>query len=269
MTGTPTTTSMDALGRRAKAAARILATVSTDAKNAALLAGADLLESRIDEILVANARDVAREEAGGMAPGLVDRLRLDASRVTGMANGLRQVAALPDPVGEISEGWTRPNGLRINRVRVPLGVVAIIYESRPNVTSDAFGLCLKSGNTAFLRGSSAAIESNTAIAAVLLRNHVQLSLALAGAALLFALVAFVAPRWLKGLAYLWGLLALGLAKIVNPLVMGIMYYGFITPYGLLLRMGRDPLRIHKRPQTGSYWRESTDPQDRAAMERQF
>ena len=97
----------------------------------------------------------------------------------------------------------------------------------------------------------------SAIAAVLLRNHVQLSLAL------------VAPRWLKGLAYLWGLLALGLAKIVNPLVMGIMYYGFITPYGLLLRMGRDPLRIHKRPQTGSYWCESTDPQDRAAMERQF
>ena len=109
----------------------------------------------------------------------------------------------------------------------------------------------------------------SAIAAVLLRNHVQLSLALADAALLFALVAFVASRWLKGLAYLWGLLALGLAKIVNPLVMGIMYYGFITPYGLLLRMGRDPLRIHKRPQTGSYWCESTDPQDRAAMERQF
>src|SRR3546814_5907566 len=84
-----------------------------------------------------------------------------------MAGGLRQVAALPDPVGEVSEGWTRPNGLRINRVRVPLGVVAIIYESRPNVTSDAFGLCLKSGNTAFLRGSSAAIRSNTAIAAAL------------------------------------------------------------------------------------------------------
>src|SRR3546814_3121150 len=84
-----------------------------------------------------------------------------------MAGGLRQVAALPDPVGEVSEGWTRPNGLRINRVRVPLGVVAIIYESRPNVTSDAFGLCLKSGNAAFLRGSSAAIRSNTAIAGAL------------------------------------------------------------------------------------------------------
>lgn len=102
-----------------------------------------------------------------MAPALLDRLHLSPARIEAMAGGLRQVAALPDPVGEVSEGWTRPNGLRINRVRVPLGVVAIIYESRPNVTSDAFGLCLKSGNAAFLRGSSAAIESNTAIAAAL------------------------------------------------------------------------------------------------------
>lgn len=155
------------LGRRAKAASRLLATASTDAKDAALLAAAELLEQRADEILAANAVDVEREEAGGMAPGLVDRLRLSGDRVAGMAGGLRQVASLPDPVGEVTDGWVRPNGLRIQRVRVPLGVVAIIYESRPNVTSDAFGLCLKSGNTAFLRGSSAAIASNTAIAAVL------------------------------------------------------------------------------------------------------
>jgi glutamate-5-semialdehyde dehydrogenase len=155
------------LGARAKAASRLLATASTEAKNAALLAGADLLEHRADEILAANGRDVEREEAAGMAPGLLDRLRLTDARIAGMAGGLRQVAALPDPVGEVTEGWTRPNGLRISKVRVPLGVVAIIYESRPNVTSDAFGLCLKSGNTAFLRGSSAAIESNTAIAAAL------------------------------------------------------------------------------------------------------
>ena len=155
------------LGARAKAASRLLATASTEAKNAALLAGADLLEHRADEVLAANARDVEREEAAGMATGLLDRLRLTEARIAGMAGGLRQVAALPDPVGEVTEGWTRPNGLRISKVRVPLGVVAIIYESRPNVTSDAFGLCLKSGNTAFLRGSSAAIESNTAIAAVL------------------------------------------------------------------------------------------------------
>ncbi len=158
---------MALLGARAKAASRILATTSTAAKDAALLAAADLLVQHTEVILEANGRDVAREEAAGTAPALLDRLRLTPARIEGMAGGLRQVAALPDPVGEISEGWTRPNGLRINRVRVPLGVVAIIYESRPNVTSDAFGLCLKSGNAAFLRGSSAAIESNTAIATAL------------------------------------------------------------------------------------------------------
>lgn len=160
-------TPVSTLGARAKVASRVLATASTEAKDAALLAAADLLERRSGEILAGNAADVEREEAGGMAPGLVDRLRLSDDRIAGMAGGLRQVAALPDPVGEITDGWVRPNGLRINRVRVPLGVVAIIYESRPNVTSDAFGLCLKSGNTAFLRGSSAAIESNTAIADIL------------------------------------------------------------------------------------------------------
>jgi glutamate-5-semialdehyde dehydrogenase len=161
--GTP----MERLGARAKTASRHLATASTAAKDAALLAAADLLVADTGAILEANAADVAREEAGGMAPALLDRLRLTADRIEAMAGGLRQVAALPDPVGEVSEGWTRPNGLRINRVRVPLGVVAIIYESRPNVTSDALGLCLKSGNAAFLRGSSAAIESNTAIAGAL------------------------------------------------------------------------------------------------------
>ncbi len=163
----PDTTDMQALGARAKAASRALAMASTAAKDAALLAAADLLVQRRAEILAANEVDVAREAAAGMAPALLDRLRLSEARIESMAGGLRQVAALPDPVGEVTEGWTRPNGLRIHKVRVPLGVVAIIYESRPNVTSDAFGLCLKSGNTAFLRGSSAAIESNTAIAAAL------------------------------------------------------------------------------------------------------
>ena len=156
-----------ALGRRAKAASRVLATASTEAKNAALAAAADLLVERAADLLAANGEDVAREESAGASPTVVDRLRLSPARIEGMAGGLRQVAALPDPVGEVSAGWTRPNGLRINRVRVPLGVVAIIYENRPNVTSDAFGLCLKSGNAAFLRGSSGAIRSNLAIAAVL------------------------------------------------------------------------------------------------------
>jgi glutamate-5-semialdehyde dehydrogenase len=155
------------LGRRAKAASRVLATTSTAAKDDALRGAADLLVARSAEILAGNAVDVARAEADGVSATVVDRLRLTDARIEGMAGGLRQVAGLPDPVGEVLDGWVRPNGLRIQRVRVPLGVVAIIYENRPNVTSDAAGLCLKSGNAAFLRGSSGAISSNIAIAGVL------------------------------------------------------------------------------------------------------
>jgi glutamate-5-semialdehyde dehydrogenase len=155
------------LGQRAKAAAAPLAVASTAAKNAALLAAADLLGHRGDEILTANAADLVAAEAGGMEPGPLDRLRLTDARLAGMADGLRDVAGLADPVGEVLDGWTRPNGLRIERVRVPLGVVAIIYENRPNVTSDAAGICLKSGNVALLRGSATALESNRVIAEVL------------------------------------------------------------------------------------------------------
>jgi glutamate-5-semialdehyde dehydrogenase len=155
------------LARRAHEASRVLATASTETKDAALLAAADLLVERTADLLEANALDVAAAEAAGTDAGIVDRLRLDESRVAAMAAGLRQVAGLTDPVGHVVDAWERPNGLRISRVRVPLGVVAIIYESRPNVTSDAAGLCLKSGNAAFLRGSSTAIHSNLAIAAVL------------------------------------------------------------------------------------------------------
>jgi glutamate-5-semialdehyde dehydrogenase len=158
---------MTDLGARAKAASRVLATASTEAKDAALLAAADLLLDRHAEILAANAEDVAAAEERGESPTVVDRLRLSDARLQSMASGLRQVAGLPDPVGEITDGWTRPNGLQVQRVRVPLGVVAIIYENRPNVTSDAFGLCLKAGNAAFLRGSGGAIRSNIAIAAAL------------------------------------------------------------------------------------------------------
>ncbi|HNB96302.1 MAG TPA: glutamate-5-semialdehyde dehydrogenase [Microthrixaceae bacterium] len=155
------------LANRAKAASRRLATASTAVKDEALLTAADLLEARSADVLAANSLDVAGAEGAGIPAGLVDRLRLTEDRVAAMASGLRQVAALADPVGEVLDGWVRPNGLRISRVRVPLGVVAIIYESRPNVTSDAAGLCLKSGNAAFLRGSSTAVNSNLAIAAVL------------------------------------------------------------------------------------------------------
>jgi len=162
-----TTTPMPELARRAKQASRGLATASTSTKNAALLAAADALKNDTESILLANAQDVSNAEGAGIASGLVDRLRLDDGRISAMAGGLRQVATLPDPVGEVLDGWVRPNGLRISRVRVPLGVIAIIYESRPNVTSDAAGLCLKSGNAAFLRGSSTAIHSNIAMAQAL------------------------------------------------------------------------------------------------------
>jgi glutamate-5-semialdehyde dehydrogenase len=155
------------LGTRARAAARQLARTGTATRDAGLLAAADGLELAVTPILEANAADVARAEAAGTSATVIDRLRLTPGRVDAMAAGLRQVAGLPDPVGQILDGWRRPNGLRIHRLRVPLGVVGIIYENRPNVTSDAAGLCLKSGNAAFLRGSSAAISSNMEIAGVL------------------------------------------------------------------------------------------------------
>ncbi len=132
-----------------------------------MLAAADLLLQKSDEVMTANGSDVERAEADGVLPAVVDRLRLSEARLAAMADGLHQVAALADPVGEVTGGWVRPNGLRIEQVRVPLGVVAIIYENRPNVTSDAAGLCLKAGNAAFLRGSSAALASNLAIAGAL------------------------------------------------------------------------------------------------------
>jgi glutamate-5-semialdehyde dehydrogenase len=155
------------LGRRAKAASRLLAGAPTPAKNGALLTAADLLAERAGEIRAANDADLEAARAGGMEPGPLDRLRLTDARLESMANGLRTVAALPDPVGEVLDGWRRPNGLEIVRTRVPLGVVAIIYENRPNVTSDAAGLCIKAGNAALLRGSSSALRSNIAVTLVL------------------------------------------------------------------------------------------------------
>ena len=154
---------MRELGARACAASQGLAMASTAEKNEALRTAADCLAASAPEILEANAVDVRRAKKSGTPDAIIDRLRLDPARVEAMALGLRQVIDLPDPVGEVVERWTRPNGLEIEKIRVPLGVVAIIYENRPNVTSDAFGLCLKSGNTAFLRGSSGAIDSNVAI----------------------------------------------------------------------------------------------------------
>ncbi len=158
---------LERLGGRAREAARVLALATTAAKNEALLLGADLLAARSAEILRANEADVDRAVGGDVTATVVDRLRLDERRVAQMADGLRAVAELPDPVGEIVEGHRRPNGLEVQRVRVPLGVVGVIYENRPNVTADAAALCLKAGNAAFLRGSSGALESNRAVAAIL------------------------------------------------------------------------------------------------------
>jgi glutamate-5-semialdehyde dehydrogenase len=158
---------MTDLGRRARASGRVIARASSAARNEALERSADLLEEQADHILGVNVTDVERAESAGADATSLDRLRLDPGRLASMAGGLRKVATLPDPVGEVVDGWVRPNGLRVERVRVPLGVVGIIYENRPNVTSDAAGLCLKSGNAVVLRGSSTAISSNTAIAEVL------------------------------------------------------------------------------------------------------
>ncbi len=155
------------LGLRAKAASRVLASTPGGCKDAALDKAAVALVGSADEILAANGTDVANAVAGGVSATVVDRLRLDEKRIESMGSGLSSLASLADPVGEVLDGWVRPNGLAIRRVRVPLGVVAVIYENRPNVTSDAAGLCLKSGNAALLRGSSGAIHSNKAIAEVI------------------------------------------------------------------------------------------------------
>lgn len=155
------------IGRRAKAAARPLAIASTDRKNAALNAMADAISTRSQEILAANAIDVEAALASGMAASFLDRLKLDDSRIDGIVSGIRAIASLTDPVGSVIAAWGRPNGLNIERVRTPLGVIGVIYESRPNVTADAGALCLKAGNAVILRGGSDSFHSSRAIHACL------------------------------------------------------------------------------------------------------
>jgi glutamate-5-semialdehyde dehydrogenase len=150
----------------ARKASRALAALPTGTKDAALHAIADALEARAPEILEANARDMEAGRANGLDAALLDRLALDEGRVKGMADGVRAIAALPDPVGEVIDGQRLPNGLDVAKVRVPLGVVAVVYEARPNVTIDAAALCLKSGNAIVLRGSSSAAHSNAVLASV-------------------------------------------------------------------------------------------------------
>ena len=152
----------------AKNAARRLATTSVEVRNRALLSMGEALLTGVSSLMEENAKDLEAGRAKGLSEAILDRLTLSETRIGGMAEGLRQIAALPDPIGQIISGGRRANGLEITRVRVPLGVIGIIYESRPNVTSDATGLCLKSGNAVILRGGSEAIHSNTAIAKVLI-----------------------------------------------------------------------------------------------------
>jgi glutamate-5-semialdehyde dehydrogenase len=158
------------LGRRARAASKELAQLSSAQKNAGLLAMADELLASQEALLAANAQDVERARKEGLSGAMLERLTLTASRVAAMAEGIRTVAALPDPVGQAITRWTRPNGIEISKVRVPIGVIGIIFESRPNVTSDAAVLCTKTGNATILRGGSEAIGSNLEIAAALGRG---------------------------------------------------------------------------------------------------
>lgn len=163
-------------GRRARTAARVLARMGTEEKNAALLAMADQLCASAGTILQANCDDVEKATADHLSLPMIDRLRLDERRIQAMADGIRQVAALEDPVGKIIAEWTRPNGLHISKVRVPIGVIGIIYESRPNVTSDAAVLCTKTGNAVILRGGSESIRSNIAVAEALRAGAVSAAL---------------------------------------------------------------------------------------------
>ena len=156
---------MHSVGTQARAASRRIAAASTDAKNAALHAIARRLRDARETLLRANQTDLAQAERDGLPPAMIDRLTLDAAGIEAMAEGLEQVAALPDPVGEMTDIKRRPSGIQVGKMRVPLGVVGIIYEARPNVTADAAALCLKSGNAAILRGGKEAIQSNQAIAA--------------------------------------------------------------------------------------------------------
>jgi glutamate-5-semialdehyde dehydrogenase len=158
---------MAEIGRAARAAARVLALAPTAQKDRALQAMAAAIRAQKAAILAANAEDLAEARSGGAAPAFLDRLALDDARVEAMATGIEVVAGLKDPVGAVTEAWTRPNGMTIERVRVPLGVIGIIYESRPNVTADAGALCLKSGNAAILRGGSDSLRSSRAIVAAL------------------------------------------------------------------------------------------------------
>ncbi len=167
---------MQTLGEQAREAAVVMSRADTAAKNAALLAIADAIDAAADTLKTENARDLQAGKANGLDAALLDRLALNDERIAGMSEGLRQIAALQDPVGDVTDMAYRPSGIQVGKMRVPLGVIGIIYESRPNVTADAAGLCLKSGNASILRGGSEAIHSNQAIAACIQQGLIQAGL---------------------------------------------------------------------------------------------
>ena len=162
--------------KEAKTAARVLAGVSSAVKNDALMAMADGLMSAKEELKEENGKDLKYAREKGLSSALIDRLELTDNRIDGMASGLQEIAVLPDPVGEVTQMWKRPSGIQVGKMRVPIGVIGIIYESRPNVTADAVGLCLKSGNSIILRGGSEAVNSNTAIAKILIQAAIDAGL---------------------------------------------------------------------------------------------
>jgi len=159
--------------KKAKAASRALATISTEIKNNALFKMANGLEAEAAKLISENRKDLVEAEKKGLSKAMIDRLTLTPDRIKAMADGLREVAALPDPVGEIVRMWSRPNGMEVGRMRVPIGLIGIIYESRPNVTADSAALCLKSGNGVILRGGSEAVHSNTAIVEILTKTGIE------------------------------------------------------------------------------------------------
>ncbi len=161
-------TYIEEMGKKAREGARRLATLSAGVKNRALMDMAEAIEAGAERLKVENRKDIRAGEERSLSPSLIDRLTLNDKRIREMAQGLREVAALPDPVGEVTRMWKRPNGMQVGKIRVPIGVIGIIYESRPNVTADSAGLCIKSGNSVFLRGGSEAINSNKAIAGILI-----------------------------------------------------------------------------------------------------
>ena len=204
--------------KEVKEAARFLALASTAQKNEALEISAGLLLAGSEGILAANQVDIQNAQAAGTSATVIDRLMLSKSRIESMAQGLRDVMALGDPVGEITQGWVRPNGLQIRKVRVPLGVIGIIYENRPNVTSDAAALCLKSGNAAFLRGSSAAINSNLEIADILRRGLEKAGLPSAAVSLVRDLSRESAVEFMKLRGYIDCLIPRGGPSLVSTII---------------------------------------------------